>query len=268
MKQALVVISLLALIVSVAGADVLYRETFNYEGDAYWGDTLHRLTGGEAHWGSFYVKQGSPMRNDRFWGTLNPNSPLPTANSYQTRPNVADGNDAISQSIKVIDCRFIVGTMSPQESFDYWGGMVDWNSEYKPNFHDVPVIQFDLKVNSNSDDTHALIYTGGHWYVTQEAVYDPMAGDGLFRTQTINWQSSHWNQLVDDIDQWKTWADPNAPFVAFDVSTAGFGTVDTFGFMNWNTRANMSYDNITLTPEPATMSLLALGVAGLLRRRA
>jgi hypothetical protein len=271
-KKALLVVAAIALVASMAAADqVLYREAFDRPTGA-------ALDGSMTHWGCFYVKSGSPGRWDRYWGTVNNNTPAPTANSLPTYPwPQASGQDSISQSISVIDSRFIVGSMSAESSFDYWGGAVDWNAEYKPSFHGVTKMQFDTWQTGSYDKTYALIYTGGHWYVSQDFVADSNptvypggtlpAAAGSWEAKEINWQTTKWDQLVDDIDQWKTWADPNAPFVARDVSTANFGVVDTWGFMNWETNGSMGYDNITLLPEPATMTLLGLGIVGLLRRR-
>jgi hypothetical protein len=130
-------------------------------------------------------------------------------------------------------------------------------SEYSFDASTLTSLQIDARKNSTTatHDIYFLATVGGVEYISPVVTVQP---GNTWATYSVP-ASSTWNICVQSGSEWTSGG---------TVAGLPAGTVTSFGvYFRTAGGGNLYLDNYALTPEPATMSLLGLGVVGLLRRR-
>jgi hypothetical protein len=262
MRKTLVCGLLLVAIVSVGQAEVIYRETFPYVSNIVVPTEMVGLERAlRAAGQGWYTTQANRSANNH--GIVSDSTgddlggPLDGLNNLPNLPLDGQGNDAFQRGRIFASAKHEAGTAY-------------WTHEAAIDTAAFKAIRLVMR-NGAKDDFHALIQVGGQWYVSDE--YTEMPDD----TDADGWGETF---IVLDDPMWAT-ADVSLPGITGETGTAtltsGFdfdtpsGLITGFGLYNPSLDGNQRIDiyevNNQPIPEPATMSLLALGGLVALRRR-
>ena len=120
-----------------------------------------------------------------------------------------------------------------------------------------------LAITAGMSFTESLVYADSQWGGSGITLwfYDVATPSGTWDEHVIGW---NWNTIADN---WASAGDGTWKSFTSPVITAPTGTQSVlFKLEQWG-NSTIDYDNIVVTPEPATMLLLGLGGLALARRR-
>ena len=120
-----------------------------------------------------------------------------------------------------------------------------------------------LAITAGMSFTESLVYADSEWGGSGITLwfYDVATPSGTWDSHVLDW---NWNTIANNWEfpgdgTWKSFTSPTI--------TAPAGTLSVlFKLEQWG-NSTIDYDNIVVTPEPATMLLLGLGGLALARRR-
>ncbi|MFP4356343.1 MAG: PEP-CTERM sorting domain-containing protein [Phycisphaerae bacterium] len=246
MKKVILCMSLVAFFAASAGAEVIYRETFP------WKDTGQDIRTTQAAWQGWYIARD---------GETSPGAGLLVAEPSQLDP-VGDVGDGIANWPNIsVDPPTSRGRMfaSTPDTYAFFTHEASVDADF---FNTVRM----YVRNSAPNTMHALIQVDGQWYVSEASAQDDDGGD--WGEVFINLDGSAW-AMADAQLAPVTGGSAVASIGAFDQAKPS-GLITGFGWyssISANHRVDLYEVNTEFIPEPATMSLLAIGGLLALRRR-